>query len=75
MEVIKNFMPNEDMTIDDLIEQLSEIRKAQGNLPVVVPVEIEINGESVYTFGMPCKARFNEDDETAEIELKNYFEV
>lgn len=75
MDVCESLICIDDLTIDDLIVQLSDIREKHGNLNVVIPVEIEINGESVYTFGMPRKARFNENDETAEIELKNYFEV
>ena len=75
MKVIKNFMANEDMTIDDLIEQLSEIRKVRGNLPVVIPVEFEVNGESAYALGMPRRVTFSKQTEAAEIELKNYFEV
>ena len=75
MDVITNFINERELTIDDLIVQLSEIRKARGNLPVFIPVEISINGQIVYTFGRPRKAKFNEHDNTAEIELKNYFEV
>lgn len=75
MNVCESLICINDLTIDDLIVQLSEIRKARGNLPVFIPVEISINGKIVYTFGIPRKAIFNERDNTAEIELKNYFEV
>lgn len=75
MAFITDFMDTKNLTIDALIEQLSEIREAHGNLNVVIPVEIKIEGESAYTFGIPRKAGFNEHDNTAEIELKNYFEV
>lgn len=75
MNVFKDFMCIDDMKIDDLIKQLSEIREKHGNLDVLISVEIEVNGESVYTFGIPREVRFNEKDKTAEIELKNYFEV
>lgn len=75
MNVCESLICINDLTIDDLIVQLSEIRKARGNLPVFIPVEISINGQIVYTFGRPRQAIFNEQDNTAEIELKNYFEV
>ena len=75
MNVFKDFMCIDDMKIDDLIKQLSEIREKHGNLDVLISVEIEVNGESVYTFGIQREVRFNEKDKTAEIKLKNYFEV
>lgn len=72
---ITDFMPHKNMTLDDLIEQLTEIRESSGNLDVVIPVEIEYEDELLRTYGFPKKVRVNEDENIVEIELKNYFEV
>lgn len=75
MQVITDFMPNINMTIDDLIEQLTEIRESSRNLDVVIPVEIVSDDDSLQAYGLPRRVRVNEDENVAEIELMNYFEV
>ncbi len=72
---ITDFMPHKNMTLDDLIEQLTEIRESSGNLDVVIPVEIESDDDSFHAYGLPRRVRVNEDENIVEIELKNYFEV
>lgn len=72
---ITDFMPHKNMTLDDLIEQLTEIRESSGNLDVVIPVEIERDDDSFHAYGLPRRVRVNEDENIVEIELKNYFEV
>ena len=64
-----------NMTLDDLIEQLTEIRESSGNLDVVIPVEIESDDDSFQAYGFPRRVRVNEDENVAEIELWNYVEV
>ena len=72
---ITDFMPHKNMTLDDLIEQLTEIRESSGNLDVVIPVEIESHDDSFHAYGLPRRVRVNEDENIVEIELKNYFDV
>lgn len=77
MNVITDFLLRQNLTVDDLIEQLTAIRSEHGNMPVVVPVEMEnsYTGEESHAYGMPLEARFNSEERVVEIELKNYFEV
>lgn len=72
---ITDFMPHKNMTLDDLIEQLTEIRESSGNLDVVIPVEIVSDDDSLQAYGLPIRVRVNEDENVAEIELMDYFEV
>lgn len=77
MTVITDFLLRENLTVDELIEQLTAIRNEHGNMPVVVPVEIEnsFTGEESYALGHPLAVNFNSEDRVVEIGLKNYFEV
>ena len=77
MTVITDFLLRENLTVDELIEQLTAIRNEHGNMPVVVPVEIEnsFTGEESYALGQPLAVNFNSEDRVVEIGLKNYFEV
>lgn len=75
MTLITDFIMNKNMTLEDLIEQLTEIRDTAGDIPVIIPVEIEKDGESLHAYGLPRRVRLNRVENVVEIELKNYFEV